>query len=154
MDLGPNKPTARLAGGLYLLLALGSGCSFTTLGHLVVPGDAAASLQNILEHGPRFRLALLGDVVGQTAFALMAPVLFALFKPVQRAVAQALALLVLVSVPIALARVAPLLALASLAHPQAGEADLAQAATLLELRTGGIAVAQVFWGLWLLPWDG
>jgi hypothetical protein len=93
MDLGTNKQTARLAGALYLALAIGSGFAFIALGKVVVPGDAAATLGNITGHETLFRLAIVGDVFGQVAFALLAPVLYALFRTVDRAQAALLAIL-------------------------------------------------------------
>jgi hypothetical protein len=45
MGIGTNKQTARLAGALYLCVAIGSGFAFIALGQLVVPGDAAATLK-------------------------------------------------------------------------------------------------------------
>ena len=106
MDIGTNKQTARLAGALYLCVAIGSGFAFIALGQLVVPGDAAATLKNIAGNETIFRSAMVGDVLGQLAFALLAPVLYALFRTVDRVHAALLAILVLVPVPIALASVA------------------------------------------------
>lgn len=151
MEFGPNKPTARLAGALYLALAVGSGFAFVALGKVVVPGDAAATLKNITGNETLFRLAMVGDVLGQVAFALLAPVLYALFRTVDRAQATLLAILILVPVPVALGSVPQLYALLPLRHVADPAIAAAQAATLLETRAGGILVAQVFWGLWLLP---
>jgi Domain of unknown function (DUF4386) len=151
VDLGTNKPTARLAGALYLALAIGSGFAFVALGRVVVPGDAAATLRNITGNETLFRLAMVADVLGQVAFALLAPVLYALFRTVDRVQAALLAILVLVPVPIALASVPQLFALLPLAHLAGTATAAAQAATLLETRAGGVLVAEVFWGLWLIP---
>ena len=151
MDIGTNRPTARLAGALYLALAVGSGFAFVALGQVVVPGDAAATLRKIASNETLFRLAIVGDVVGQVAFALLAPALYALFRTVDRVQAALLAILVLVPVPIALASVPQLFALLPLAHLAGNATAAAQAATLLETRAGGVLVAQIFWGLWLIP---
>ena len=151
MDIGTNKGTAHLAGALYLALAIGSGFAFVTLGQLVVPGDAAATLRAITSNETLIRFAMVGDMLGQLAFVLLAPVLFALFRTVDRNQAALLAILMLVPVPIELASVAQLYALLPLAHLPGTATTAAQAATLLETRAGGILVAQVFWGLWLLP---
>ena len=151
MDLGTNRPTARLAGVLYLALAIGSGFAFVALGQVVVPNDAAATLGNITANETKFRLAMVGDVLGQVAFALLAPVLYALFRTVDRVQAALLAILILVPVPIALASVPQLFALLPLAHLAGNATAAAQAATLLETRAGGVLVAQIFWGLWLIP---
>jgi hypothetical protein len=151
MDIGTNKQTARLAGALYLCVAFGSGFAFIALGQLVVPGDAAATLKNITDSETLFRFAMVGDVLAQVAFALLAPVLYALFSRVDRVHAALLAILVLVPVPIALASVSQMYALLPLAHVAGTSTTATQAAMLLETRAGGILLAQVFWGLWLIP---
>jgi hypothetical protein len=151
MDIGTNKPTARLAGALYLALAIASGFAFFTFGQLAVAGDAAATLRTIASNETLFRFAIVGDLLGQLAFALLAPGLYALFRTVDRDQAALLAILMLVPVPIELASGAQVFALLPLAHVPATATTAAQAATLLETRAGGILVAQVFWGLWLLP---
>jgi hypothetical protein len=144
-----NKKTARAAGVLYLLLALGSFFSFAVRGQLVVTGDMAETLRRIASSETLFRLAIVGDLIGQTAFALLAPVLYCLFKPVDKVKATVLAILILVPVPIALGTLQNLYAVLPLAH--AGAEAQVQAATLLDSHAGGILVAEFFWGLWLIP---
>jgi hypothetical protein len=144
-----NKKTARAAGVLYLLLALGSFFSFAVRGQLVVAGDMAETLRRIASSETLFRLAIVGDLIGQIAFALMAPLLYWLFKPVDRVKATALAILILVPVPIALSALQNLYAVLQLVH---GSVELqTQAVTLLNAHAGAIIVAQFFWGLWLIP---
>ena len=71
-------------------------------------------------------------------------------KQVDRNQAALLAILMLVPMPIELARVAQLYAVLPLAHLPGTATTAAQATTLLETRADGILVAQVFWGLWPL----
>jgi hypothetical protein len=144
-----NKKTARVAGLLYLLLALGTFFSFAVRGQLVVAGDMAETLRRVASSEALFRLAIVGDLIGQTAFALLAPVLYWLFKPVDKVKATVLAILILVPIPIALGALQNLYALLPLAH--AGADAQARAATLLDSHAGGIIVAGFFWGLWLIP---
>ena len=144
-----NKKTARTAGVLYLLLALGSFFSFAVRGQLVVPGDIAETLRRITSSEALFRLAIVGDLIGQIAFALLAPLLYWLFKPVDKVKATTLAILMLVPVPIALGALQNLYAVLQLLHGST-EAQ-AQAAALLNAHAGGIVVAQFFWGFWLIP---
>jgi hypothetical protein len=144
-----NKRTARAAGVLYLLLALGSFFSFAMRGQIVVPGDIGETLRRVASFETLFRLAIVGDLIGQTAFALLAPVLYWLFRPVDKVKATVLAILILVPVPIALGTLQNLYAVLPLAH--AGAEAQAQAAILLNSHAGGILVAQFFWGLWLIP---
>ena len=144
-----NKKTARAAGVLYLLLALGSFFSFAVRGQLVVAGDMAETLRRIASSETLFRFAIVGDLIGQIAFALLAPLLYWLFKPVDKLKATALAILILVPVPIALSAMQNLYAVLQVVHGSA--AAQAQAETLLNAYDGGVVVAQFFWGLWLIP---
>jgi hypothetical protein len=144
-----NKKTARVAGVLYLLLALGSFFSFVVRGQLEVPGDIAETLRRVASSETLLRLAIIGDLIGQTAFVLLAPVLYWLFKPVDKVKATVLAILILVPVPIALGTLQNLYAVLPLSH--AGAEAHAQAATLLDSHAGGTIVAEFFWGLWLIP---
>lgn len=145
-----NKKTARMAGVLYLLLALGSFFAFFTRADLVVTGNAAATAHNILANETLFRASTFSEILGQAAFALLALALYELFKPVNRRIALVTGILILVPVPIALVNMQNLIGVLPLLH--AGGATLqAQAMTLLDLHAGGIMIAQVFWGLWLIP---
>jgi hypothetical protein len=134
---------------LYLLLALGSFFSFAVRGQIVVPWDMAETLRRVASSEILFRLAIVGDLIGQVAFALLALVLYWLFRSVDKVKATVLAILILVPVPIALGTLQNLYAVLPLAH--AGVEAQAQAAILLNLHAGGILVAQLFWGLWLIP---
>ena len=146
-----NKKTARAAGVLYLLLALGSFFSFAVRGQLVVAGDIAETLKRVASSETMFRLAIVGDLIGQTAFALLAPVLYWLFKPVDKVKATILAVLILVPVPIALSALQSLYAVLPLAHGGAEAQALTLAARLLDSHAGGVTIAEFFWGLWLIP---
>ncbi len=144
-----NKKTARAAGVMYLLLALGSFFAFAVRGQLIVDGDIAETLRRVSSSETLFRLAIVGDVIGQIAFALLAPLLYWLFKPVDKVKAIVLAILIVVPVPIALSALQNLYAFLQLL-PGSAEAQ-ALAAPLLSAHAGGIVVAQFFWGLWLIP---
>lgn len=145
-----NIRTARLAGALYLLLALGSFFAFFVRADLIVPDNAAATAHNILTNEAIFRTSSVSEIIGQTAFALLALALYELFKPVNRRLALLTGILILVPVPMALLNMQNLFGVLPLLH--SGSAPLqAQAMTLLDLHASGIMIAQFFWGLWLIP---
>ena len=67
--MNAEKQTARLAGLLYLIVAITSGFGFFSLhGKLVVPADAAATAHNILASEALFRLGFLSSLICQTCF--------------------------------------------------------------------------------------
>jgi len=150
--------TARLAGALYLAMA-----PFSVFGilyvpsALIVPGDAAATAVNIMTSEGLFRSGILSHLIGQTIFILLPLVLYRLLKPVNPSLAVVMVILALVGVPIAfLNELNQLAVLRLLGHPDylaAFTTDQlhAQAMLLLDLRSYGISLAQIFWGLWLFP---
>ena len=82
------KNTARLAGILYLLIAVLAPFSILYIpSALIVPGDAATTASNILASDGLFRLGIVGDsVVILLEIALIA-VLYVLLRPVNRTLA-------------------------------------------------------------------
>ncbi len=149
--------TARLAGGLYLALM-----PFGFFGILYVPsvlrvaGDAAATARNILASEWLFRSGTLSHLVSQTIFIFLALTLYRLLAPVNKSQAVLMVVLVLAGIPIAfLNEVNHLAALRLLKTGADGAFTLAQlqaqAMLFLDMRQDGIVVAQIFWGLWLLP---
>jgi hypothetical protein len=103
-----------------------------------------------------FRSGTVSHMIGQTIFIFLALTLYRLLKPVNKDHAVLMVILVLLGIPIAfLNEVNHLAALRLLSSADAGaitSAQLqAQAMLFLDMRRDGILVAQVFWGLWLLP---
>src|SRR5215210_3242521 len=82
------QKTARLAGVLYLLIAVLAPFSILYIpSMLIVPGDAATTASNILASDGLFRLGIVGDsVVILLEIALIA-VLYVLLRPVNKMLA-------------------------------------------------------------------
>ena len=97
------KKTARIAGLLYLIIAL-LGIFSLLYGpeNLIVPGDAAATANNIKASESLFRLAFVGDLLGQVIFIFLVLLLYRLLKPVKKNLAVLMVVLVLVGIPIAM----------------------------------------------------
>ena len=150
--------TARLAGALYLAMM-----PFAFLGIiyvpsvLVVPGDATATARNITASEWLFRSGTVSHLIGQIILIFLVLTLYRLLKPVNKDYAVLMVVLALLAVPIAflneLNHVAVLRLLSGPDYLRALtlEQRHAQAMLFLDLRNSGIFVAQVFWGLWLLP---
>jgi hypothetical protein len=81
---------ARFAGFLYVIIAVCAGFSFgyvrTTL---IVPGDAAATVSNLLASEWLFRLGIVGDAVVFLSEIVLIALLYALLKPVSQTISLA-----------------------------------------------------------------
>ena len=155
--LNPNV-TARIAGGLYLLLAVfGAFSRLYVPSSLFVEQDILRTLDNIVASEGLFRMGIVGALVTQVVQIATVVFLYRVLKPVNRVYALLMVVFVLLAVPIAmlneLAFVAPLLLLT---NPEfvtvfSGEQVRSFVALSLDLHESGIMIAHVFWGLWLFP---
>jgi hypothetical protein len=153
-----TKKTARLAGFLYLLSSLvGAPALLYVPGKLIVEGDAAATGERLRASGSLLRLGIGSELAGFTIFIFVALVLYRLFKPVGETPALAMLVLILVSIPITFLGVIPEVAALDLAGGTSYLSALdphqrdALAYLCLHLHAQGFLVAEVFWGLWLIP---
>lgn len=152
-----ERRTARIAGLWYLLLAAGSGASWFYMAGIIVEGDAIATTRNILATGTAYLASILGSIVGQIGFILLALTLYRLLRKTSEAQARLMLAFVLVAVPIMFVNIV-FQAGAYLLLDRAGflgafsEAQQkALAMLLVHLHVVGLHVVDVFWGLWLLP---
>ena len=67
-----QRKAARVAGFLYLLLAVCSAFSMMYVESIFAPGDAEATVSKILASQQLFRLAFVGSLVGQVFFLFLA----------------------------------------------------------------------------------
>ena len=153
-----TKGTARLAGAIYLLLGVTGFYNLMIVpSKVLVSGDAAATARNIALFEMTYRVGLLSGLVSVIAFAVMALVLYDLFKGVSKSWARLLVTFVLIQVVLGVAaltfQAAPLVLLSgadylsAFAKPQLD----ALAMAFLRLYSTGIHFEMAFWGLWLLP---
>jgi hypothetical protein len=152
-----DKKTARIAGLLYLLVAVFYGFAHFFRVSLTVPGDATATVNNIIASEGLFRISFVSGLIGQTLFILLGLALYVLLKPVNKNIALLMVIFVLVSVPIAMLNLlnqfAALLLLSGADYLKAFETDQLHALGMLFLNVldHGTLIAQIFWGIWLLP---
>ena len=153
-----KRKTARIAGALYLLMAVTGlfGIMYVP-STIIVSGDATATVNNILASEWLFRAGIVSNLVCQTTFIFLVTVLYRLFKEVNRKRALLMLALVVVSVPIAflnmLNQIIVLQLLSGSDFLKAFETEQLNALVMvfLNLYHEGIAVVEIFWGLWLLP---
>ena len=154
----PSKRLARIAGALYLAVAILSAFAIVFVRPTVyVAGDATATAANLAANEFLFRLGFLADLGQSTLMLLAAITLYLLFQHVNKNAARAIVVFAAISVAIQCLNLAPYLAALSLATDPTyaaafgpGGAD-ALALLLMDMQHSGFLIAQVFFGLWLLP---
>ncbi len=98
--MSSSKTLARLAGILYLIVAVGGGFSEYVRLSVRVRGDAAATAANVAEHASLFRLGFVADLVDFACFLAVGLLLYAILKPAGPRIAVSMLALNAVSVAI------------------------------------------------------
>lgn len=158
VDPGLLLRQSRMAGFWYFLLALLSPINLMYVSpKLIVAGNAAATATNIQAHEGLFRLGFVTDIAGQLAFLCAALALYELLVAGDKGLARLMAVLVIAAVPISilnqLNQFAALLLLGGADYLNVLTAPQLQALAtfFLEMQQKGVNIAEIFWGLWLLP---
>jgi Domain of unknown function (DUF4386) len=152
-----NKKLARIAGVLYFLLAITGVYGIMYVGsQTYVRGDVAATAKNIIANEFLFRTGIAGNLISQTLFVFLVLVFYRLLKQVNEHQAKLMVALVLVSIPITFIcesfNITALLILkGEVVKSFAPEQQQELAWTFLKMYGSGILVAEIFWGLWLIP---
>ncbi|MBI5869382.1 MAG: DUF4386 domain-containing protein [Actinobacteria bacterium] len=151
-----NK-TARVAALLYLLLV---PLGFFGIDMIALPTgseDVATTANEIMASESMFRLSIVSALLVQLVNIFLVLVLYRLLKPVNRNMALMMVLFIMLVVPIAmlneLNRIAALLLASGVDYMGAFSTEQLQALVpfFIELNQYGIAIAGIFWGLWLFP---
>jgi hypothetical protein len=86
------KTTARVAGVLYLIIFLASPLAFMIgKGGILVPGDAAATANNLMASESLFRAGIAAETIVFIVETILAAILYVLLKPVSRSLSLAAA---------------------------------------------------------------
>lgn len=149
---------ARITGACYLAVALLSVFAIIYVQSVVlVPGDGPATAGRIAEHPVLFRWGFLADLGQATLLVFVAMGFYRLFEHVHRTVARALLVFAAIGVALQCLNLvfyfaAYLVATdASYASALGPEGAGALVGLLVEIYAHGFLIAQVFFGLWLLP---
>ncbi len=79
----PPKSYARIAGGLYLVIAVSGGFSIGYVPSIIIVADApAATASNLLAHVTLFQAGILGDIIVLLAEIILTAMLYVLFVPI------------------------------------------------------------------------
>lgn len=139
--------TARLAGGLHLsMVPLGVFSFVYVPSALIVRGNAAATWHNIAASEWLFRAGIASHILSQIVAVFLVLAFYRLFKPVSADGARLMVVLAAVSIQLAcLNEVNNLAALRLFASSDA------YGMQFLDMARDGVLIAQIFWGLWMLP---
>ena len=156
-DMSPRK-AAKIAGVVYLIIfVLGIFSNMIVRPGLIVYGDAATTVNNIMANELLFRLVFVSDLLFVTVWLLLPLALYKLLKPVNNIHAVLMVLFALVMVPIMFInnvfQLAALLLLSGADYLAVFETSQlhAQAMFFLDLRGTGFQMPSIFYGLWLFP---
>jgi len=156
--MNPTKESARIAGFLYLLMAVTSAFGLLYVpSKIIVAGNAAGTANNILASESLFRIGIMSSLIGQISFIFLVLALYNLFKRVNETHARLMVALVLAAVPImfvnTLIQLGALIVLRGADYLKAFKPDQLNALMMifLNLYNYGIFVVGIFWGLWLFP---
>jgi len=153
-----NKKTARMAGLVYLFVVLTGLISLAYVpSQLIVWGDAATTVSNIVASEFLFRIGIVSGLFCYIGFMLLPLILYKLLQQVNKTHATLMVIFALIGVPISyfnlIAKFDVLTLLSGADYLNVFEtAQLnAQVMLLLKSYNNGIMVVQLFWGLWLFP---
>jgi hypothetical protein len=152
------KRTARVAGILYIIMDVFMIFSGMVVDpKIFVPGDTGATVSNILASEWLFRLGFVSNLVGLVIQLLLVHALYELFKSVDKGQARLMVMFIVAGVSVAflntLNQYAPILLLSGAGHLSAFNPAQLQtlAMVFLDLYNHGMYIAEIFWGLWLIP---
>jgi Domain of unknown function (DUF4386) len=154
----PTDKAARIAGAVYLSMAVPAPFSLIYIPRtLIVGGDATATANNILAHETLFRLGIVADLITSIIFIFVVMALYRLLSGVSKTHASLMVALVLVSAAVGFMNVLNSIAaltvfrgadfLAVFEKPQRD----ALAMLFLRLHSQGLVINEIFSGLWLFP---
>jgi len=146
------KNLARLGGVLYLAVAVAGGFSEYVRTSNTVAGDPAATAANVASHATLFQMAFAADLADLPLFLAVGIILYVVLRLVNAPIALAMLILNAVSVPIqAVNMLSHAGALLVATNASLGVGGPAAVLFLLDIHRIGYLIAQIFFGLYLLP---
>jgi hypothetical protein len=152
------KRLARIAGVLYLLNGIFAGFAFGyVIAKVYMPNAAATTAANVAANSGLVRVGVVADLVQATIWVFLALALYDLLKHVHEGAARAM--FVLVAVGAAIVSLNDVFQFESVRVATAPSYATALGAAgsnalvllLLDLHHYGFLIAQIFFGLWLVP---
>ena len=151
------KRHARIAGVLYLLVAIFAAFAFNVYTMLYVAGDMATTAGNVVANSGLVRMAVVADIIQATAWVFLALALYRLLKHVHPSAASAMVVLVAIGAGIVCLNTVFGFEGMRVATDSSYAAALGTGGSnglvllLLDTQHYGLSIASVFMGLWLVP---
>ena len=151
------KRIARIAGVLYLIVAIFAAFAYSVFTRLYVAGDAATTAANVVANAGLVRMAVVSDLVQVTAWVFLALTLYRLLKHVHQGAASAMVVLVAIGAGIVCLNTVFEFEGMQVATDSSYAAALgtgganALVLMLLDTQHYGLSIASIFMGLWLVP---
>ncbi|HVG34403.1 MAG TPA: DUF4386 domain-containing protein [Pyrinomonadaceae bacterium] len=152
-DMDSSRNRARLAGLLWLLVAVTGGFSlFYVRSKVIVSGDAAATAGNIVASEFLFRAAIVSNLFSQVFLFFFGLIIYRLFKEVNKALATVFLTSVMMTVAIAVVNAfnsfGALLVLSQADYLKAFTTEQLNALAMIFLRLNnsfGQGLLEIFW---------
>jgi Domain of unknown function (DUF4386) len=155
--MNPTVRLARTAGAYYLVVGIFGGFAQIVREKVYVPDDAVATAGNMVANADLVRFSFLADLVQATFALFLVLALSRLLQHVNRGMARAMVLFVVLQVGITCLNVVHQLAALLVATGPSYTSAFGTAASnalallLMDMQHSGFLVAQIFFGLWLFP---
>lgn len=156
--MNSSKRLARIAGLLYLIVGIFAGFADAYVpGKVYAAGDSATTAANVLANADLIRIGVVADLFQATVFVFLAMVLYALLKEVNKNAARAMLVLVAITATIMclnnIFQLAAMLVATDKSYVAAFDTAGSNALVmlLLDMHHYGFLIAQIFFGLWLVP---
>ncbi|MBL4811069.1 MAG: DUF4386 domain-containing protein [Rhodobacteraceae bacterium] len=140
---------SRITGAIYLFIAIAGGFGISYVQSLVVTGDIAATISNLVANETTIRFAIIAALLTQLGHLFLVLMLYKILAPVNAAIARLMVIFVLVGIPIAMLNEVNYGIVLFLLDNADSSSTLISA--FLESHHYGIIIVQIFWGLWLFP---
>ena len=156
--MSPTKRLARIAGLLYLINGIVAGFAYGfVVTRMYVPGNASATAGNVLANQGLVRLGVVADLFQATEWIFLAMALYLLLQHVHQNAGRAM--VVLVAIGAAITCLNDVFEFVAVRVATDGSYAAAFGATgsnalvllLFDIQHYGFLIAQIFFGLWLMP---
>jgi Domain of unknown function (DUF4386) len=152
------KRLARIAGVLYLLVGIFGGFAEGFVEpKMYAAGNASITAGNVVANAGLVRMGVVADLLVQACFVFLALTLYLLLKHVNKSVAMAMVVIVALAAGITCLNTVFEFEGLRVATSAVNMAALGTAGSnaivllLLDTQRYGILIAQIFFGLWLVP---
>ena len=155
--MNSSKRLARIAGVLYLLVAIFAAFPYSVFNGLYIAGDAATTAANVVAKAGVVRIAVVSDLIMVTAWVFLALTLYRLLKHVHPSAASAMVVLVAIGAGIVSLNTVFEFEGLRVATDSSYAAALgtgganALVLMLLDTQRYGAFISSIFMGLWLVP---